>query len=155
MRLIPAVTVALASALSSHVATAQASEHVAILRAAIEFVRADMPSGTLLLDPHALRMDSTVAVLLARDLGAELGPLSDVLRCSPGRQLPRSCTLERVQAVVGFRGPLVHERSARATIQWYFQGTTSRVALEWRQLRLAQDANGQWRVTDVLEVGKS
>ncbi len=132
-------------------AAAQRADDSAILRAAVQYLKRDLPRRPLIIDTdflHAAPADSAV-----RQLGAERGLIQNVLRCTGARPRSQRCTMSRDAVVLAVATPVVTGDTATFVASWWFQEAPGTVARHSRKLQLARDAAGNWCVTRVLGRG--
>lgn len=132
-------------------AAAQRADDPAILSAAVQYLKRDLPRRPLIIDTdflHAAPADSTV-----RQLGAERDLTRNVLRCTGARPRNQRCTMSRDAVVLAVATPVVTGDTAVFVGSWWFQEAPGIVASHYRKLQLARDAARNWCVTRVLGRG--
>lgn len=138
----------LATGAAPTVATAQGSDTEAIMIAAGEWVRDQLPGGELRLDPHRTGRSTSPAVArrVASSLAADLATLEEVRSCTDPMD-PGSCSMG-VAGLLAIEAPAVDGDTARVRVYaWYRQDSRrSPVGKDSWTVTLRRTASG-WQVT--------
>jgi hypothetical protein len=132
-------------------AEAQRADDSAIRRAAVQYLKRELPRRQLIIDTdflHAAPADSAV-----RQLGAERDVIQNLLHCTGSRPRGQRCTLSRDAVVLAVAAPVVTGDTAVFVGSWWFQESPGTVARHTRKLQLTRDGAGHWSVTRELGRG--
>lgn len=139
---------------------AQRGEEVRVIRAAIEFVRDTgagpdwLPPEPIAIDAEMYRANPAFGDHVARTIGARRVRIGEERQCDapvPGQR--RTCTLRGNVTVVSYTQPVIRGDTAEVAIGWSYQEAPSLVAAKSVDLRLVREADGEWRVKEVLSRG--
>ena len=127
---------------------AQGTEGEAVMVAAANWARDQLPAGQLRIDPHRTGRGAgdAAAQTVARALGADLGTLEQTRQCSDVMR-PETCRLQ-ADVLLAIAAPTVEGGDARVKVYAWYRQSSPREPVGKRtwDLRLTRTASG-WTVT--------
>lgn len=136
-------------------AKAQRADDTAILRAAVDYLKHDLPRRQLIIDADFLHGNAAAADAAAHQLGANRDVIQNLVRCTGSRPRDQRCTMRRDAVVLAVASPVVNGDTAVFVGSWWFQDSPGIIARHSRKLQLTRGAAGSWSVTRVLGRGIS
>jgi hypothetical protein len=151
------ITTFFAASLFSFELPAQ-DDKTAVMHAAALFIKDSLPRGPVLLELQGIPPNSTEGNAVARSLNATRGSAKSAIACTAidttRKRLP-SCSIESKQVLVEILHPYVSGNKAQTTVKYAYEYAPGKVgSIAW-ELQLLRDTTGAWRVSQILEVGRS
>jgi hypothetical protein len=133
-------------------------DKTAVMHAAALFIKDSFPGGPVLLELKGIQRNSTVGDAVARSLNATRGTTKSAIACTAidttHKRLP-SCSIQGKQVLVEIHLPYVMGNKAETTVKLAHQYAPGKIgSIAWA-LELLRDTTGAWRVSKILETGRS